>query len=236
MDLITDVPLLLEKSDEMIRSKSEDPEHCRSLLTSCQKIVNWQQWCKLGSASPLYWAVPTRAQNPSDDGFATQLFPFALEYECLHVAMLFVFSSAVMLQLLSAALMLHQQRDGLPEDNISQQSSPHALDETHLKAQENTYFMSQFVGPETWSLSQIRSEADRTARFLCQSTEYCFRRDMGTVGTQAMCHPQYILRSYFRQVGLVRELDWWRNIKNMKGPDLSRGIEMMMFGNEEHVF
>jgi len=235
MDLITDVPLLLEKSDEMIRSGSEDPKYYRTLLSSCQRIVNWQQRCKFGSTSPLYWAVPTRARNASDDGFATPLFPFAIEYESLHVAMLFVFSSAVMLQLLSAALML-QQDDGLSEEDISQLSSLQGLNEPHEETYGNTCFKARVESPKTRSLSQIRSEADRTARFLCQSTEYCFRRDMGTVGTQAMCHSQYILRNYFRQVGLARELDWWRNIKNMKGPDLGRGIEMMMFGNEEHTF
>jgi hypothetical protein len=233
MDVITDVPLLLEKSDEIIKSGTEDLEHCRNLLAAFQKIVTWQQWCKLSSTKPLYWAVPTRSHNPSEDGLATQLFPFALEYECLNVAMLFIFSSAVMLQVLSAALLL-QRAGGLPEGDINQQFTSRISDDLQVDANGNIHLVSQLVDAHAWSISRIRSEGDKIARFLCQSTEYCFRREMGTVGTQAMCHPQYTLRNYLRQVGLVRELDWCINIRNMKGPDLGRGLVMMMFGNEEN--
>lgn len=59
---------------------------------------------------------------------------------------------------------------------------------------------------EIWSSSHIREEADKVARLLCQSTEFCFRLENGTVGVQAMCHARYVMRNCFSQVGLDREL------------------------------
>ncbi|KAH3944514.1 hypothetical protein HBH98_153140 [Parastagonospora nodorum] len=200
MDMVTDVPHLLAKPDKMA---SSDTNHIWALLSTYQKIATWQHCCKTNSPTPSYWAIPSRAHNPSDDAYATPLFPFALEYESLNIAILFIFSSAIMLQLLSTALL------------ISTATSVNDL--------------TQVESNEPWSLSQIRHEADKVARFLCQSTEFCFRLEMGTVGVQAMCHARYVMRNYFSQVGLERELAWCLGISDIGGPGLRRGIRMMLF-------
>lgn len=226
MDVVIEVPRLLEKSDELIRTGFMDTNHFENLLTAFKKMQTWQQWCKLSSDNPLYWAVPSRSQNPADDGFATQLFPFALEYSCLNIAMLFIFSSAVMLQILSSALSLHyattnEQLHTPPYSDFSDDS----FGTSTISIQDDN--------DEIWSSSRIRSEADKIARFMCQSTEYCFRREMGTVGTQAMCHPLFAMRDYFRQIGQARELDWCQNIRNMRGAGIRTGVQMMLFGDDK---
>lgn len=86
---------------------------------------------------------------------------------------------------------------------------------------------------ESSCLMWVESRANELSRLICQSMEYCYRRDMGTLGAQANCHPQYVLRRYFRLVGRERELEWCRNMRNMDGPGLRRGIDMMLFGNGE---
>jgi hypothetical protein len=225
MDVITQVPLLLQRSNEMINSKTVHLEHLSALLIAFRQIMTWQQWCKRSSTTPLYWAVPSNIHNPADDGYPSQLFPFSIEYEGLNVAMLFVFSSAVMLQLLSAAHLLITTNDVL-SDKINKLASTERAQEDQPEHREHTNLES-----EQWSLFLIRSEADRIACFLCQSTEYCFRYEMGTVGPQAMCHPQFAMRNYFCQVGKERELEWCENIKDIDGHGVRRGIKMMMFGN-----
>jgi hypothetical protein len=122
MDVITQVPLLLQRSNEMINSKTVHLEHLSALLIAFRQIMTWQQWCKRSSTTPLYWAVPSNIHNPADDGYPSQLFPFSIEYEGLNVAMLFVFSSAVMLQLLSAAHLLITTNDVL-SDKINKLAS-----------------------------------------------------------------------------------------------------------------
>jgi len=80
--------------------------------------------------------------------------------------------------------------------------------------------------------SSIKSEADRLARFLCQSIEYCHRADMGTLGPQSTTYTQWVLRCYYRKAGLDRELEWCRNIKYMTGPNSQCGIVSMLFGED----
>jgi hypothetical protein len=230
MNLVAEVPPLLETSNELIRSGEVDEEHLQSLFEVVRKMEAWQQSHKLTATKPPYWAVPSRLHNPSDDDFASPLFPFALEYRCLNVAMLFMFGSAVMLQTLTAALRIM-------DTYLVQHDSPFArncdssLHHIQLDEDERTGLLPLNEA----TLSLVKRKADSIARFICQSIEYCCRQEMGTVGAQASCHPQFTLRNYFQRAGLKRELDWVKNIKNMAGPGLRRGIDMMMFGSEKEV-
>jgi hypothetical protein len=225
MDAVIEVPCLLEKSDKLIRSGSTDLEFLKDLFTAYKKMQAWQQWCKLSSGKPPYWAVPSRSTNPADDGFETQLFPFALEYRRLKIAMLFIFSSAVMLQILSAALSLYAT-------NTNKQLETPPYSDFQDNTSSSTNHVLQEEDSEIWSSSRIRVEADKVARFICQSTEFCFRQEMGTVGTQAMCHPLFAMRDYFRQTGQARELEWCQNIRNMRGAGIRTGVQIMVFGDD----
>jgi hypothetical protein len=200
----------LNGSHKLECPKPADLEYIQTLLGKSHQIASWQQAYRLGSKELVSWTIPSKLHNPADDGFTNKLFPFAIEYKCLNDAMLLMFSSAVMLQLLSAAILAGEAHGKVHTDNI------------YLK------FLDAEQRP--WSLAALKAEANRLARFLCQSMEYCCRYEMGTVGAQASCHPQYALGHYFRQAGLARELDWCKNIKNMDGYGLRRGIDMMLFG------
>jgi hypothetical protein len=233
INIVSEVPILLEKSNDLIRSGEVDEEHLRNLFEVVRKIEAWKQCHKLAATKPPYWAVPSRLHNPSDNGFASPLFPFALEYRCLNVAMLFMFGSAVMLQMLTAALRI-MDTSSVPRDVFFAQNNDPALGQPQLNEDESTNF--QFRDEATlYSLPFIKRKADNIARFICQSIEYCCRQELGTVAAQASCHPQFTLRDYFQRAGLKRELEWCRNIKNMAGPGLRRGIDMMMFGSEQNI-
>jgi hypothetical protein len=132
------------------------------------------------------------------------------------------FSSAVMLQVLTAALLL------LGNDNTSYTS---IVQQT--KGGNTLKLEKSSTGELSWSLLSIQREADRLARFLCQTLEYCFRYEMGTLGAQTTCHPQWALKNYFRQIGLQRELEWCKNITYMHGNSLRSGLTLMLFGPEE---
>lgn len=228
MDNIAEVPSLLDGLRELDNPQLRDADYVRALLDKSCQIASWQHAYRLDSEKLVSWTIPSKLHNPSDDGFASKLFPFAVEYKCLNDAMLLMFSSAVMLQLLSAAIRTEEASE-MPAYSVwdFQTHQDFDADSTH----------PTFLGAERrlWCLPAIKAEADRLARYLCQSMEYCCRCEMGTVGAQATCHSQYVLGQYFHQVGLTRELDWCKNIKNMDGPGLRRGIDMMLFGCGEET-
>jgi hypothetical protein len=232
MDIVSEVPLLMEKSNEMIKSRKLNEEHLLSLLNVVGEIGAWQQAHKISSIEPPYWAVPSQLHNPSDDEFTSPLFPFALEYRSLHVAMLFMFGSGVMLQMLTAAALMMEITAA--HGNLFAQRGDLLLEQDPRNENPNTIFQFQ-DDAASYSLPYVKQKADDLARFICQSIEYCCRQEAGTVGAQASCHPQYTLRNYFRRAGLQRELEWCKNIKNMAGPGLRRGLDMMMFGSTDNA-
>jgi hypothetical protein len=222
VNIISEVPLLLEDTDQAIASGVASLQLFQALMKVYQKFSSWQQSYRSRSVGPMYWAVPARLHNPSDEAFANKLFPFALEFASLNMAIQCSFSSAVMLQVLTAALLL------LGNDNTSYTS---IVQQT--KGGNTLKLEKSSTGELSWSLLSIQREADRLARFLCQTLEYCFRYEMGTLGAQTTCHPQWALKNYFRQIGLQRELEWCKNITYMHGNSLRSGLTLMLFGPEE---
>lgn len=228
MDLISEVPYLLEKSDMAIKSGSVRVALLHSLLTVYNGIEAWQQAHRRASRNAVYWAIPSQRRNPSDDDFTDKLFPFALEFESLRVAIQITFSSTVMLQLLSTSLFLldtgivPDEVESMPEDDSLLEQGP-----------TGDYQAPNFVYNDgiqhMWTASSIQREADRLARFLCQSIEYCFRPEMGTLGVQITCHLQLVTKSYFRQIGDERALAWCRNIKATKATGRRGGLQLMRF-------
>jgi hypothetical protein len=237
MDLISEVPLLLEESEILLTSAKStfslrESTLLQSLLCVFQKLDTWQQRCRLSFAKPPYWAVPSKLHNPSDDAFTDKLFPFALEFESLNVAMPLVLNSGVMLQVLGTVLLL-DAKIGSFNDQPMARDTVESRKRNPLDGQKTVTLASGTIGQKYASVSSIKAEADRLARFLCQSIEYCHRIEMGTLGPQATCHPQWAMRRYFRQARLERELEWCKNIKNMSGPGSRCGIELMLFGADE---
>ena len=81
-------------------------------------------------------------------------------------------------------------------------------------------------------MSSVKEEADKLARCICQSIEYCHKIENGTIGPHMTTYAQWVLKSYFRRFHQERELAWCLNIKNMRGPGFRHGIELMGFQDQ----
>lgn len=77
--------------------------------------------------------------------------------------------------------------------------------------------------------STIQADSEKIARLLCQSIEFCYQSENGTFGPQITCYSQATLLKYFANRGLERELEWCRNIPNMKCQGASFAIDLMQF-------
>jgi hypothetical protein len=247
MDIISYVPLLMEESESLKHAASlvDSSAHrlravdlAKDLINMGQKLHCWMRALRQSMGRPLHWAVPATAHNPSDDAYSERLFPFALEFESLDIAMPVVLASGVILQILGALLHLSRLTD--PDQNKQQISttfvpinSPNwnsSADQSTLDDLLSQLFSNDCDIPFT---NSIRTAADKLARFACQALQYCHRMELGTFGPQSTCHIQWTLRSYFRQTGSTRELEWCRSIKMMNGPNFRGGIELMFMTEDD---
>jgi hypothetical protein len=138
----------------------------------------------------------------------------------LTVAMLLILNFAAILQVISTVLALLSKFPTLHQ--------AFALMDRNAKEGET----STSINPKFSSASAIRSEADRLARMICQSVEYCHRQEMGTIGPQSSTYGRWVVGRYYREAGLRRELDWCLNIKNMSGPNSRCGITVMILAED----
>ncbi|KAF2424427.1 hypothetical protein EJ08DRAFT_416372 [Tothia fuscella] len=220
MDLISDIPLLLQEAEAI---GVGDRGHCPTrgilliplLIDAVQRLNKWQQDCVRQSPKPPYQTVPSTTENPADIPFGAKLFPIALEYESLNAAMPLILNSGVMLQILGLILRLDAKIGFL--DKQEESEVPYQTKQKYT------------------SVPSITAEADRLARTLCESVEYCHRVEMRILGPQATCYTQWVTRSYFRRAKLEREVDWVNNIQNMTGLGSRCGIELMPFGSDESI-
>lgn len=191
----------------------------KAILAVLEKFHDHHQRYSAEKAGPLYWAVPSSLHNPSDDHYKSKLFPFALQFDSLETASHVVLQWAIVCQVLFNMVELYQHfcADTIPSSKIDQSKSEDpTVPESLMKSKFST-------------LSSVKEEADKLARCLCQSIEYCHRTENGTAGPQMTCYAQWVLKSYFRQFHYERELAWCLNIKNMRGPGFHNGIELMGF-------
>jgi hypothetical protein len=223
ISLVSELPQMLEEVEITLANGHETTTSTastllQSLLHFYDKLVRWKELFNSRFDHKGYWAVPSKLHNPSDDAYSDPLFPFALEYASLDISMLFTFGAGVMLQVLTTVLQLDKQIRYFESQSMAQYRTIDSISPNEL---------NQRYDSET----SIREEANHAARLVCSSVEYCLRKDMGTLGPQCLCHAQWILRRYFYQSGLKRELDWCSNIRNMSGPGFRCGIDMMALGD-----
>ena len=82
-------------------------------------------------------------------------------------------------------------------------------------------------GPTSGNTTKVDSE--KIARLLCQSMEFCYQTKNGTFGPQITCYSQATLLKYYANRGLESELEWCRNIPNMRCSGASFEIDLMQF-------
>jgi len=228
IDVAREVPVVLEESEKLIAGSDIIPEQCRAslfkaFLAVLEKLHDRHGKYRAENASPLYWAMSSRVDSPADEPYKSKLFPFALHFESLEIAAQMVLWWAIVLQVLCSMMDLYQHFFG-----SSITSS--AFDQFESGDLSGP---GPLLNPRFPTMSSVKEEADKLARYICQSIEYCHKIENGTCGPQLTTYAQWVLKSYFRKVHYERELIWCLNIKNMKGPGFRNGIELMGFHCEE---
>lgn len=181
---VVEVPYLLEKAEFLLEKDSGGllaKEHKDVLLCRFHELDWWR------SQKPSYWVVPARLENPVDVKYDDKLFPFALQFRSSANAVEWMFCSAIMLQILDAAIRLERLGALTPSDTLADGSLV------------------------------LRNDADKLARLLCQCFEYCCGPGNGTFAAQAAYSTQLAVQSYFQRRGLVRELEWSKAISDGNG-------------------
>lgn len=208
MDIVCELPRKLDLATKVsFGGQSGDSEATAAVIalwSILRDIYDWQMSLYAASRTPLYTAVPSKLINPSDDIHDMKLFPFSLEFLSLEAATDFMMSWAFQLHI-----------------HIILQSLIEEMGEAVIVP-------SQFVDLHN-SLSSVQREAEKLARLICQSIEYCHRIKMGTFGPQIMIYPQWVMRQFFARCGSERELQWCDNIRDMSGVGTRCGIKLMSF-------
>jgi hypothetical protein len=206
--IVCELPQALDSATKLFPIGQSRDSEVKAAVTALWSIMGdicvWQTKLCAASPTPLYTAVPSNLDNPSDDTHDMKLFPFALEFRSSQTATCFVASWAFQLHIYTVLQRLFEERGEA----------------------ENT--PSRFVHVHN-SMGSIQHEANKLARLLCQSIEYCHRIEMGTFGPQTTVYPQWIMRQFFARRGAERELQWCRNIGNMSGIGTRCGIKLMSF-------
>lgn len=226
MDVACEVPVLFEKSELLIASHNTSgilPKQWRTSIFEDSLIVlenlyDRHERYRNSIARRLYWAMPSTVDNPADHLYDSKLFPFSLHFESLEIASQVILMWAIMLQLLCSMIDLYEHFFGISV--LSSAFDQHSVD----LREEGLLLNSRFP-----TMSSVKEEADKLARYLCQSIEYCHKIENGTSGPQMTTYAQGILKSYFRRFQYERELFWCLNIKNMSGPGFRKGIELRGF-------
>lgn len=224
IDVACEVPVVLERLKTLIASQRTVQvqwrgELFKSSLTVNEKLHERHRQYSSKRPKPLYWAEPSSMNNAADDPYGSKLFPFALHFESFETATQMILWWGMSLQILGNMLDLYRH---------SHASSTLSLTFDHSRF-ENLMETEPFSNPRFLTVSSVKEEADKLARYLCQSVEYCYKIENGTIGPQMTTYAQWGLKSYFRKFHHERELSWCLNIKNMKGPGFHNGVELMGF-------
>jgi hypothetical protein len=253
MDIVTETPELMEESETLLLAAGNITNFAayydrvsklaKNLLDVGRKLYDWRQAFRQNLGGQIYWAVLATAHNPADDGYSERLFPFALEFESLDVAMPVTLSSGVILQILGVLLHLTRLLDPAqhnPEqlslDFVSSNNSSRTVACVRILPTDDSLIKVLSNGNTLPTAASIRFAADKLARFVCQAVQYCHKTELGTLGPQSTCHSQWSLRRYFRQTGLTRELEWCQNIKQMTGPDFRGGLDLFLMRDDDILY
>jgi len=227
LDIACEVPILLEETDKLTASlnlipKQLNPSLFKASLSVLEKLNNCHQEHRARTGRPLYWTMPSGVDNPADEPYNSKLFPFALQFDSLETASHVVLCWAIILQVLCNMIVLHQHFFG-------DSTLPLAFDESNI---EDPPGMEPLLNLRFPTMSSVKEEADKLARCICQSIEYCHKIENGTIGPHMTTYAQWVLKSYFRRFHQERERAWCLNIKNMRGPGFRHGIELMGFQDQ----
>lgn len=215
MDLACELPqaLAIHETDASI----EREDATRQMFAVLAHTYQWQAELR-ARRSPIYTVGPTQLTNPADDPFSSKLFPYVLTFQSLQVGCYNVLSWAFQLQIYTNLL----KTPGYENRDI--RSLVVKSFENEAPNTDDVLGCRKYLPQEP-----LKQEADRIARLICQSFEYCNHLEMGIFGPQTMLFTQWTVRSYYKQVGAERELSWCLNVPNMHGAPTRCGIRLMTF-------
>jgi hypothetical protein len=240
IDILADVPGLFEESDMILHGVNDNDElagiWAKPVLRGCMSVVRkiYALLSRIRAATPgsaPYWAVPSVLHNPADDEAGYKLFPFSLEFDCLHSGITFILSWASLITVLSNIIEVYNEINEAVDDLPPLEQLLECRESSPSDAEKTVSLRSDWP-----SKPAIEAETAKLARLICQCIEFFLRDDMGILGPQSTTYSRWAVRSYFRNhPGYERELAWCLNIKNMLGPGHRCGLELMSFQDEPPV-
>jgi hypothetical protein len=234
VDMSSEVLTVLEETESFLTFPDVPELSARSIPLleryppALGRVYAWQSQMRTSSTRPLYWAKTSTLSHPDKAENMENVFPMVLEFQSLNYAIAFAFSWAVLLQIYCSLIRILELIQSHSPDPSKLQDSQQNTYQTPSPIQENqtTPFTSR---P---SLATCIYEANRLARLIAQTLEYCHKLEMGMLGPQATTYPQWIIRRYFKfHPNHEREFKWCCEFKNMKGPGHRSGVETMMFSD-----
>jgi hypothetical protein len=183
------------------------------LLQSClslnEQLLAWNK--KLSNEVPgqLYWTTLSVAENPADNSVLGRIFLFALQFSSWRIAQVLIFywSMLVLLYRTIQDIQKKLERDVTSGTTIENDSGLQDSDRSELE------LCSEYSYP---SIDQIALLANN----ICQSFEFCYRSENGTLGLQSTAFPLWVAQSFYEsQSDRDREREWCSNLGNMTAPD-----------------
>lgn len=236
--MASDAPAVLERATSLpaIGSRNRLIKESAAVV---QSIFNIQKHFELwddnfwkSSPTPRAWLVPSCATNPADVDLSNRIFPVCFEFESLNVSVLVTLCWGIRLHLHSNIIQIYELLQAKLGHPIELEV---LLFETTTTRANDTEQYSDRKSSSTNArngrlLHQVKSEATKLVRYVCQSMEYHHRVDMGTYGAHAVTYSSWSARQYFRlHRGHEREWSWLQNMHKMEGPGTRWGVTMMIF-------
>ncbi|KAI0376018.1 hypothetical protein F5Y04DRAFT_267402 [Hypomontagnella monticulosa] len=242
--MIADIPAVLERAvslpsiSDQNNFLNESAAVARGSLAMVNCIDSWLDEFWKASPKPLAWSVLSNASNPADTDPSSKVFPFCYEFESLSVAVTIVSCWAVIAQLYSNIIQVHdlvQTKLDRPvelETILTKANTKTSVGDVVGSSEASTQGALLFAAGKGSSIQDIRKEGTRAARYVCQSKEYFQRIEMGTFGSHATIYPIWSARQYFRlHPGHEREYLWLQNVDKMEGPGTRWGLSVMTFAD-----
>lgn len=194
LDIICELPAYFEES---ALSQNPTADIFRILL----RVYDWEKAFRRKVGSSPYTYVPSLLWNPADSGHDERLYPLVLDFPSLEVACCLIICWATILQSLAMIARLRKENPASSGDSSFGENVWACLDQKTFKNMS--------------AESALSVEAKRRAGLLCQCIEYTHGDDMGSLGPQCMTFARGVLRQYFGQEEMARQLSWCENIPDM---------------------
>jgi hypothetical protein len=220
------LPSIMEALDRLATNTNKTAERLVliRLLELCSsldgQLLGWNEKLKTQVQGQLYWTVPSVADNPADNPVVGRIFPLAFQFPSLSIAQLLLLYWS-MLILLYRTIQDIQQR--LKGQVTSGPAIQHSFD---LHARDKSQCCSDHsdTSASTDGISLL-------AKNVCQSFEYCYRSENGTLGLQSTVFPLWVAQNFYEsQSDRDRELAWCSGLGNTTAPGSRFDLQVMKMG------